>query len=96
MNISQWKITDRSFFDFFASLGLSNQPELAAVQLWWLWWGRCHIPAACGYNAPRHNDARLRPIKLTENYIDDIFWARKFHAIRANGVDKISNSNDIE
>ena len=45
---------------------------------------------------PHHNDARLRPIKLTENYIDDIFWARKFHAIRANGVDKISNSNDIE
>ena len=34
---------------------------------------RCHIPAACGYNAPRHNDARLRPIKLTQNYIDDIF-----------------------
>ena len=38
----------------------------------------------------RHNDARLRTIKLTQNYIDDIFWARKFHAIRANGVDKIS------
>ena len=62
----------------------------AAVQLWWLWWGRCHIPAACGYNAPRHNDARLRPIKLTQNYIDDIFWARKFHGVRANGLDKIS------
>ena len=51
---------------------------------------RCHIPAACGYNAPRHNDARLRPIKLTQNYIDDIFWARKFHGVRANGLDKIS------
>ena len=25
------------------------------------------------HNAPRHNDARLRPIKLTQNYIDDIF-----------------------
>ena len=45
-------------------------------------------------SSPHHD--RLRPIKLTENYIDDIFWARKFHAIRANGVDKISNSNDIE
>ena len=28
MNISQWKITDRSFLIFFASLGLSNQLEL--------------------------------------------------------------------
>ena len=34
---------------------------------------RCHILAACGYNASSHNDARLRPIKLTQNYIDDIF-----------------------
>ena len=67
-----------------------GERDAAAVQLWWLWWGRCHIPAACGYSAPRHNDARLRPIKLTQNYIDDIFWARKFHGVRANGLDKIS------
>ena len=31
MNISQWKITDRSFFDFFASLGHGNELELIAI-----------------------------------------------------------------